>query len=260
MYQPGTPIGYLAARGTPYEKKYFTKKLGFCCLFLAPPVLIVVGVITLVPVLWAIAEHALHTAQLHVYESNITAITNTSFPITIEGQVKKTGIFPAHLYFRKPVDVYWRAPPPNVDPEIHLGTFNLAQIGAAAGHGRVKQATTFYITDEAGFGTFAKWLVSKPEFTWQVRCPEVHAEGFSFFPVYKALKFTKNVVFKGIDNFHDVKILVSTAEWARRACMPWLTICGRISNYRATTPRGAFRPLRRPACSIHRRLGSRLGP
>lgn len=37
MYQVGQPIGYMAARGTPYEKKYFTKKLGFCCLFLAPP-------------------------------------------------------------------------------------------------------------------------------------------------------------------------------------------------------------------------------
>lgn len=88
MYQPGTPIGYLAARGTPYEKKYFTKKLGFCCLFLAPPILAVVGVIALVPVLWAIARHALHTAQLHVYESNITAPGNTSFPLTIEGQVR----------------------------------------------------------------------------------------------------------------------------------------------------------------------------
>lgn len=207
MYQPGTPIGYLAARGTPYEKKYFTRKLGFCCLFIAPPIIIVTLVITLVPVLWAIARHALHTAQLHVYDSNITSPGNTSFPLTIEGQVKKTGIFPARLYFRQPVYVYWNTPPPDMR-ELQLGHFNLAHIGAAAGHARVKQATEFMIDDEEGFGEFSKWLISMPEFTWQLRCAEVHAEAFSFFPTYKSLKFIKDVVFNGIDGFHDVKILV----------------------------------------------------
>lgn len=57
-------------------------------------------------------------------------------------QVRKTGIFPAHLYFRKPVDVYWRSRPTEDEPlgtELHLGSFKLAHIGAAAGHGRVKQ-------------------------------------------------------------------------------------------------------------------------
>lgn len=207
MYQPGTPIGYLAARGTPYEKKYFSRKLGFCCLFIAPPVIIVTLVITLVPVLWAIARHALHTSQLHVYDSNITSPGNSSFPLTIEGQVKKTGIFPAHLTFRKPVYVYWNTPPPNMR-ELQLGHFNLATIGAAAGHARVKQATTFYIDDEEGFGTFAKWLISMPEFTWRLKCEEVHAEAFSFFPTYKSLQFVKDVVFNGINGFTDVKILV----------------------------------------------------
>jgi hypothetical protein len=206
MYQPGMPIGYLAARGTPYERKYFTRKLGFCCLFLAPPILLVTLAITLVPVLWAIARHALHTAQLHVYESNITAITNSSFPITIQGEAKKTGIFPAKLYFRKPVDVYWMSPPPNMR-ELHLGQFELAPLGAAAGHAKVKQLTQFNIMDEEGFGEFAEFLVTQPEFTWRTICPEVHAEGFSFFPVYKQLTFVKDVVFNGLDNFHDIKIL-----------------------------------------------------
>lgn len=107
-------------------------------------------VITLVPVLWAIANHALHTAQMHIYASNITAPGNSSFPLTIEGQVKKTGIFPAHLYFRKPVDVFWMSPPnsPGGMRELHLGSLKLGQIGAAAGHARIKQATTFDIVGE----------------------------------------------------------------------------------------------------------------
>ncbi|PWN24968.1 hypothetical protein BDZ90DRAFT_262821 [Jaminaea rosea] len=206
MYQPGRPMGYLYARGTPYEHKYLSKKLGFCCLFLAPPIIIITLVITLVPVLWAIGNHALHTSQLHVYAANLTDIGNSSFPLSIEGQVKKTGIFPAHLYFREPVEVYWNTPPPNMR-ELHLGSMTLDYIGVAAGHGRVKQATTFLIRDEEGFGEFARFLVSEPEFTWQLRCGNVHVEAFSFLPTYKNLVFTKDVVFQGINGFSDVKVL-----------------------------------------------------
>jgi hypothetical protein len=215
MYQPGLPIGYLAARGTIFEKKYFTKKLGFCCVFLAPPILAVTGVLTLVPILYGIALHALHTAQLHVSAANLTSLTNTSFPITLEAQVTKTGIFPARLSFRKPVDVYWMTPPPNMR-EIHLGHFNLGPIDAAAGHAKVYQATTFYLDDEEGFGTFSEWLVTMPQFTWKTNCSVVHAEGFSFFPVFKPLVFRKDVIINGLNNFEDVQILVSVAPSHRQ--------------------------------------------
>lgn len=56
----------------------------------APPlrsITLIVLAITLVPVLWAVANHALHTAQMHIYASNITAPGNSSFPLTLEGQV-----------------------------------------------------------------------------------------------------------------------------------------------------------------------------
>lgn len=205
-YQPGTPIGYLAARGTPFEKKYFSKKLGFCCLFLAPPILLVTFALTLVPILGAIADHALHTSIFHVESSNITNIGNSSFSLTLGAQVSKTGIFPAHLYFRQPTNVYWMTPPPNMR-EIHLGRFNLSHVGAAAGHATVNQATTFYITDEEGFATFAEYLVSQPVFTWRINCSEVHAEAFSFFPVYKPLVLQKQIVIKGLNNLEDVKLI-----------------------------------------------------
>lgn len=146
FHQPGQPIGFIRARGTPYEKKYFSRKLGYCCLFIAPGFLLVTLAITLLPVLYAVANHALHTAVLHVEQSNITAPTNTSFPLTLQGQTKKVGIFPAHLYFREPVSVYWVLPPnpgqvasPETLTEIKLGQFRLDYIGAAAGHARIKQ-------------------------------------------------------------------------------------------------------------------------
>ncbi|SPO24995.1 probable conserved hypothetical Ustilago-specific protein [Ustilago trichophora] len=214
FYQPGQPIGFIRARGSPYEKKYFSRKLGYCCLFVAPVVLLVTLAITLLPVLYAVANHALHTAVLHVYESNITAPTNTSFPLTLEGQTKKVGIFPAHLFFREPVQVYWVLPPqpgqvasPENLTEVNLGQFRLDYIGAAAGHARIKQATNFEIHDVEGFGEFAKFLISQPEFTWKLNCSNVHVEAFSFLPTYKNLVFNKHIIIKGFNNFEDVEIL-----------------------------------------------------
>lgn len=109
-FQPGQPVGFLRARGTAYEKKYLSRKLGCCCLFVAPFMLVVVLAITFFPILYALANHTLHTAVLHIYQSNVTSPGNTSFPITLEGQVKKVGIFPARLFFREPVQVWWVLP------------------------------------------------------------------------------------------------------------------------------------------------------
>ncbi len=89
MHRPGQPIGFLAARGTPYEKKYLTKKLGFCCKVIAPIVAIPALVIALVPVVWALALHTLNAAQLHVDQANLTSITNTSFPLSLDARVRR---------------------------------------------------------------------------------------------------------------------------------------------------------------------------
>lgn len=145
-YRPGQPIGFVRARGTVYEKKYYSRKLGYCCICVAPIALIIVLAITLLPVLYALANHTLHTAVLHVQQSNITSPTNTSFPITLLGQAKKVGIFSAHLFFREPVQVYWVLPPkpgqipsPETLTEVQLGQMAFDYIGAAAGHARIKQ-------------------------------------------------------------------------------------------------------------------------
>lgn len=70
------------------------------------------------------------------------------------------------------------------------------------------QATHFNIVDEEAFGEFAAFLIQTEEFTWKLKCPNVHVEAFSFLPTYKNLEFSKNVVIKGINNFgNDVKLL-----------------------------------------------------
>ena len=92
--------------------------------------------------------------------------------------------------------------------EIHLGSFNLGRVSAAAGHGTVNQATNFEIADEEGFGIFSGYLISQEEFTWQIRSQNLHVEAFAFFPTYKNLNIVKDIVIKGINNFgNDVGLL-----------------------------------------------------
>ena len=81
-------------------------------------------IITLFPVLRAVAVHTLNTAVMQIATSNITLASNTSFTLTLEGQVKKVGIFPAQLHFAKPVVVYWIAPE-NLTEELALGQFGM---------------------------------------------------------------------------------------------------------------------------------------
>jgi hypothetical protein len=57
------------------------------------------------------------------------------------------------------------------------------------------------------FGLFSEYLVTEPVFTWRTNCSEVHVEAFSFFPLYKNIKFQKDIVIKGLNNLEDVKLI-----------------------------------------------------
>lgn len=107
------------------------------------------------PILRAVALHTLSTAVLDISTSNITRANNGSFQLTLEGQARKVGIFPARLNFERPVYVNWIAPE-NLDTELQLGHFALEPIGVAAGHGRIKQQTNFIIDDLPGFTRFTE--------------------------------------------------------------------------------------------------------
>jgi hypothetical protein len=143
MYQPGNPIGFFAAKGTVYQRKYFSKKMVCCLMFLGPPTLLISLAIMLFPVIGAIAEHALHTAVFDIQSSNITDPGNSSFPLSLRAHVSRTGLFPAELYFRQPVNVYWNTPPPDMR-EVHLGHFNMGMVKASGGVADVNQASLIY--------------------------------------------------------------------------------------------------------------------
>ncbi|KEI38214.1 uncharacterized protein L969DRAFT_517877 [Mixia osmundae IAM 14324] len=204
-YRAGMPIGLLAAMGTPYAKKplYRSTKCKVLCLAVLPIIVIVVVLITVFPVLQAIAKHALHTSVLHIYTSNLTFLANDSFALTLDGEATKTGIFPAHIFFHRPVEVYW-INPDNMG-ELMLGTFPLEYLGAAAGHGRIHQETFFTITDAAGFGRFAEYLITQEAFTWRLRSGSVQAKAFSFLGT-RDLEFVKDLTLPGMANFTNVAI------------------------------------------------------
>ena len=205
-HQPGRPIGFFAARGTPYQKKIISKKLLIFNFIILPILGIISLVLICLPILYAVAVHTLNVTVMHIYSSNITEPTEDSATITIEGQVMKAGVFPAQLYFREPVYVKWVTPPPELK-EVVLGNMTLDRIGVAANHGRIKQVTTFHIMDKEAFAKFSMFLITNESFTWRLICNNLHIEAFAFLPTWSNLKLTKDVVVNGFDNFKDVKIL-----------------------------------------------------
>lgn len=148
--------------------------------------------LTVFPIIRAIANHTLSASVLHIDASNITAATNGSFSLTLEGEVRKASIFPAHIFFNEPVQVFWIAPE-NLTEELNLGQFELARIGVANSHGRVKQSTTFVINNQPAFGRFAEYLITQKEFTWRLKSSNVQAKAFSFIPA-NGLEFTKVIL------------------------------------------------------------------
>ncbi|SCV70806.1 BQ2448_3568 [Microbotryum intermedium] len=205
-YKAGMPIGLLAARGTPHAKKPIFKSRKF--LILCPIlglVTLIVGIVLLVfPILKAVAKHTLSVSVLGVSSSNITNAGNDSFTLTLEGQVRKVGVFPAQIYFREPVYVHWIAPE-NLTQELQLGHFQLDRIGVAAGHGRIKQQTTFVIDDVPGFSRFAQYLITQDEFTWRLKSNNVEAKAFGFIPA-RNLAFVKDLTLPAMANMTDVSI------------------------------------------------------
>ncbi|GAA6057282.1 hypothetical protein JCM3770_004534 [Rhodotorula araucariae] len=205
-FKGGMPIGLLAAMGTPYAKKplWKSRKFQVLCPILTLVVLVTSIFILIFPVVRAIAVHALSTSVLHIDASNITRPSNDSFTLTLEGQVRKVGVFPAQLYFERPVRAYWVSPR-NTTREIQIGHFALERIGVAAGHGRIKQQTTFFIDDREGFAEFAQYLITQDSFTWRLRSEHVQAKALAFIAANK-LDFTKDLTLPGMANFTNIAI------------------------------------------------------
>ena len=81
MHQPGKPIGFLAARKTPYAKKLLSKRLMLFTVIILPILIIFNLFLICVPILWGVANHTLAVSVMHIYASNLTNIKEDNFRI-----------------------------------------------------------------------------------------------------------------------------------------------------------------------------------
>ncbi|UZJ54482.1 hypothetical protein CBS101457_003802 [Exobasidium rhododendri] len=193
------------AAASLWNREVLGKKVSFWCLYVLLPIGVIFTVILLVPVMAAIANHALHTAKFDIQSSNITGAGNSSFALALRAKVSDTGVFPASLEFHKPIDVYWTDP--QLKNKTHLGHFAMARLSASGGNAKVNELTNFNIDDQAAFTLFAKKLVSTSNFTWHIQCSDVRVKAFNFLPVYKPLQLEKDIVISGLNNLPNITLI-----------------------------------------------------
>lgn len=199
-------IGYLAARGTVREKKYFTKKLGVFCMLCFPILILVAVPIIWGPVLLALARHVVNVSRVQLDVLHIDVSSNsTSIPTILQGSIRKTGIFPAKAFFRQPVELYWMTP---TLQEVKVASMELGPIGVtSAGHGTISMATVLDNVNEDAVGHLGSFLATNSEVTVKVNCSEVHLVALGFLPAWHNIAISKHVVLKGLDNLKGIKLL-----------------------------------------------------
>lgn len=207
-YQPGQPIGYLAARGTIYERKYFSRKLAACLLFFGVPITLIILVLISGPILLAVANHIVNVSRVHLNTVHLDVSTQnrSSLPIVINGRITNTGIFPATVQFRSPIDLFWNTPPPELK-EVRIGSLNLSHIGVtSSGQGTINQATDLYNINSDALSLLASFLAKNEEFTLKLNCSSVHLAALGFLPAWKNIAISKHVVVKGLKGLNDVSL------------------------------------------------------
>ena len=208
-YQPGQPIGFLAARNTIYAKKLNSRKLR-CCLFLIMPIAILVGLVILTgPVLFAVANHIVNVSVVHLesLEINTAQPAPGNYPVNLRARVTKTGIFPARAYFRAPINLYWLTVPPN-SREIHIGTIEIDHLGVTSrGHGTLNESTTLTNVNDDNLALLARFLVNADQATIKLNCSNVHPVAFGFLPSWHNIAVSKHANIAGLKGLGDVRVL-----------------------------------------------------
>jgi hypothetical protein len=119
-----------------------------------------------------------------------------SFTLALQGLVTHTGIIPGRVQFTNPINVSWVQ---DDQTETPIGSFTLDTLYARNKRALVNQTTTFQITDEEAFGTFAGHMITASNFTWRLTSDNLHVRAAQF-PTSKGIKFNKLLTLNGIRN------------------------------------------------------------
>ncbi|THH12496.1 hypothetical protein EW146_g7640 [Bondarzewia mesenterica] len=181
-----------SATTTPFYKKIWF----FIALAVGGAISITLLFVILYPVIRAIAQHVVNVSALNIDKAAIVQPSNGSFTLQMDGLVTHTGIFSASIVFPKPLNISWV----DGDQEVPLGSFSLQPLSARKKRAYINQTTNFDISDQDAFGRFAAAMITQQNFTWRLESNDLSVRALRF-PVAKGIKFKKDVIFNGINNF-----------------------------------------------------------
>ncbi|KAG6813669.1 hypothetical protein H0H92_008517 [Tricholoma furcatifolium] len=152
--------------------------------------------IILFPVVRAIVQLVIKRTQLDIESAIISQAQNSTFQLTLQGNVTHTGIIPAKIEFLEPVNVSWFE---DEFTETPIGTMTFSPLSAKHKRAPINTTSTFVITDEDAFGRFSAQLITSSNFTWHLKSSNLRVQALKF-PVDKGLTFDKNLTMNGIFN------------------------------------------------------------
>ncbi|KAF8070285.1 hypothetical protein FPV67DRAFT_1755106 [Lyophyllum atratum] len=175
-----------------YKKRWF-----IISQIILIPLAIALLFIVLFPVVRAIVQLVVKRSQLDIELATISQSQNTSFALSLRGNVTHTGIFSAKIKFTEPVRVAWIE---DDGSETPLGTMNLKELSAKHKRAPINDDTTFLITDEAAFGRFSTHLITAPSFQWRMQSSNLRVQALKF-PIAKGISFDKTLTLNGFNSF-----------------------------------------------------------
>ncbi|KAJ7072466.1 hypothetical protein C8F01DRAFT_1299136 [Mycena amicta] len=187
-----------ASAAPPTAKTPFYKKRKFIvCQLIFVPLGIALLFILLFPVVKAVAQLVVNRSTLNIQVAAITAPTNNSFMLAMQGNVAHTGFIPASIAFQEPVNVSWVKD--GVD--IPVGYLSLDDLHAHGKRAVINQtATPFTIANDTAFSLFSAHLITDKNFTWRLSSSNLRVQA-SKFPVSKGITFNKEITLNGFNSF-----------------------------------------------------------
>ncbi|KIL68938.1 hypothetical protein M378DRAFT_21838 [Amanita muscaria Koide BX008] len=182
---------------------FYKKRSFIISQIILTPISIALIFILLFPVSRAIVQLVVNKATLDIQTATISNPSNTSFLLSLSGNVAHTSQIPAIIRFTEPVRVAW----------VHDG--NVTEIGTMVlpdplqtqeSRATLDQNTTFNITDTDAFGLFAQSLITSSNFTWLLQSQNLRVNAAKF-PVANGISFNKYVTLNGLQSFNGAVIL-----------------------------------------------------
>jgi hypothetical protein len=158
---------------------YKTKKYWIICSINTVIVVIVAVVLALYVIFPKVAQSLMNKSNIDVSAAEITFTKpdalanavyskrdgddmNSTFYMTMESDLSKTGPFSAKIKFQNPIQVHYN--------ESYLGDIYLYdETKIANGKGKLNAVTPFLIRDQAAFADFAKTMLAVEEFVWTLK-------------------------------------------------------------------------------------------